>query len=357
MGYEFDFLPVGNGDKSGDAIAVRYGTEGNYKIMVIDGGTKDSGESLVSHIKEYYNTEHVDYVVNTHPDGDHASGLTVVLEKLSVGELWMHRPWEHSSEIRDMFKDGRITDNSLAERIKDGLNFAYSLEKLANEKEIPIYEPYQGAHIGEFIVLSPSEEQYLELVPQFKNTPVPKKDDVRSAIYKLGQSIMETVRNFVEEKWDLETLQEGGETTAQNNSSVVLYANIDNKGLLLSGDAGVIALTWAADYAESCGIDLSACKFIQVPHHGSRNNVSPTILDRIVGPIVGEETTPTVSAFVSASQDSKKHPKKVVLNAFKRRGAKVFATQGGIKWHHYNMPARSSYSTAEPLPFYNEVEE
>jgi hypothetical protein len=25
LGYEIDFLPVGNGDKSGDAIAVRYG--------------------------------------------------------------------------------------------------------------------------------------------------------------------------------------------------------------------------------------------------------------------------------------------------------------------------------------------
>lgn len=29
MGYEIDFLSVGNGEKSGDAIAVRYGTAGD----------------------------------------------------------------------------------------------------------------------------------------------------------------------------------------------------------------------------------------------------------------------------------------------------------------------------------------
>lgn len=87
MGYEVDFLPVGNGQKSGDAIAARWGIEGNYKVIVIDGGTKESGQLLVDHIKKYYKTDHVDYVVNTHPDMDHASGLSIVLEQLSVGEI------------------------------------------------------------------------------------------------------------------------------------------------------------------------------------------------------------------------------------------------------------------------------
>ena len=36
-GYEVDFLPVGNGDKSGDAIVLRYGEPGSYKVMVVDG--------------------------------------------------------------------------------------------------------------------------------------------------------------------------------------------------------------------------------------------------------------------------------------------------------------------------------
>lgn len=32
-GYEVDFLPVGSGDKSGDAIVLRYGEAGSYKVI------------------------------------------------------------------------------------------------------------------------------------------------------------------------------------------------------------------------------------------------------------------------------------------------------------------------------------
>ena len=47
MGFEVDFLPVGEGEKSGDAIAIRCGNLNGSRneqfVMVIDGGTLDSG--------------------------------------------------------------------------------------------------------------------------------------------------------------------------------------------------------------------------------------------------------------------------------------------------------------------------
>ena len=52
--------------------------------MVIDGGTLDSGERLVNHIKTRTGPAGSHLVVSTHPDGDHSSGLTVVLEELEV---------------------------------------------------------------------------------------------------------------------------------------------------------------------------------------------------------------------------------------------------------------------------------
>lgn len=360
FGFEIDFLPVGSGEKSGDAIALRYGYEGDYKVMVVDGGTKESGQALVDHIKKFYNTEYVDYVVNTHPDGDHASGLTVVLEQLEVGELWIHRPWEHSSEIRDLFKDGRITDNSLSERLKDALNYAYSLEEIAKEKGIEIKEPFQGEHIGDFTVLSPSEDWYLELIAEFRKTPEAKQQEQNSAFSSLvsfGKSIRESIENFVEEKWDIETLKENESTSAENESSVVMYANLDGKGILLTGDAGVEALNASVDYAELYGVDLKKCKFIQIPHHGGRHNVTPSLLDRLVGSRVEENSKSTKTTFVSVSKGAPSHPKKCVTNAFIRRGAKVIATQGSTKCHYHNMPDRDGWVKVEPLPFYNEVEE
>lgn len=355
MGIEIEFLPVGENSKNGDAIVVRYGEEGNYKIMVVDGGTKDSGNKIVEHIKSYYETTFVDFVVNTHPDSDHASGLITVLEELEVGELWMHLPWDHSSKIRDLFKDGRITDNSLSEKIKASLNKAYQLYEIACEKDIPIYEPFEGATIGDFQVLSPNEDWYINyLLPDFPNMPERKEQNtLRKALTEVYSKVLE----WIEETWDKETLSENYDSTgARNESSVVLYANIDDYKVLLTGDAGKQALHNSADYADTLGLDLSESTFVQMPHHGSRRNVSPSVLDRIIGDKVPEGSSPTTTTFVSVSKETDEHPKKIVVNAFIRRGAKVCETRGSTIRHHKNMPERTGWTAVTPLSFSPEVE-
>ena len=58
MKYEIDYMSVGTGEKGGDAIALRYGNfnqASEQHVVVIDGGTKESGQALVTHIKKYYN--------------------------------------------------------------------------------------------------------------------------------------------------------------------------------------------------------------------------------------------------------------------------------------------------------------
>ena len=87
FGIELDFLQVGDGERSGDAIALRYGSPLiGSEVMIVDGGNKASGEELVRHVLGVYGTRTVQHVVNTHPDGDHA-GLTEVLENLDVREF------------------------------------------------------------------------------------------------------------------------------------------------------------------------------------------------------------------------------------------------------------------------------
>lgn len=356
IGYEIDFLPVGNGAKSGDATAIRYGETGNYKVMVVDGGNKESGQALVDHIKKYYGTTHVDYVVNTHPDADHASGLEIVLEQLTVGEVWVHRPWEYAEEIRHWFKDGRITNQSLAERLKDLLSHAYRLEELAIERGIPVYEPYASSRIGEFHVLSPTKQWYLELIPQFNKTPEAKVTGLAEDWKSYGLRGIKKVASWIDENWRIETLPEDGETSYENESSVILYGNFAGRGVLLTGDAGIQALGRAADRALSLGFDLTASRFIQIPHHGSRRNVSPSILDRIVGTKVTQSTDTTKIAFVSASEASETHPRKVVTNAFLRRGASVHQTKGQSILHYHNMPERAGWVALTPVPFNNQVE-
>lgn len=322
--------------------------------MVYDGGTQESGQNLVTHIRTHYGTNRVDYVVNSHPDADHASGLAVVLEQMEVGELWMHRPWNYSKAIHSYFDDGRMTPASLAERLKTKMAAAHALEKIALDKKIPIKEPFRGEAIGEFIVLSPERDWYVHtLIPEFEKSPELKKsaDTIAEAITKA----LRTAGSWISEAWGTESLRENVETSAENESSVILLGVIRDHGILLTGDAGIRAQRAAADCADALEISLpSILKFVQVPHHGSRHNVSTSVIDRILGPrkTTNDGLTSKI-AFVSAGKDSKTHPRKMVVNAFIRRGSLVIATQGQSKCYREGMPQRDGWIDATPLSFSN----
>src|ERR1700691_243303 len=139
MGYEFDFLAVGDESKSGDAIAVRYGNlygpRNEQMVIVVDGGYAASGETLVEHLKEYYGTERVDIVISTHPDQDHIAGLEVVLEKMHVDTLFMHQPWRHSQTVAKA-RATSFRSAGFAEWVQKSFQGAVDLEGIAARKGI-----------------------------------------------------------------------------------------------------------------------------------------------------------------------------------------------------------------------------
>nr|WP_314523849.1 MBL fold metallo-hydrolase [uncultured Acinetobacter sp.] len=359
--YEIEFLPVGNGEKSGDCILFHYVEDNVEKIIAYDGGTQTSGKAMVEHIKKYYGMDKIDYLINSHPDGDHVSGLTYVLENMKVGEVWIHQPWKYSAEILDLFHDGRMTANSLSERMKTKLRLAHRVYELAIQQSIPVYEPYAGAQIGPFTVLSPDEDWYKNtLVPDFSKTP-PKAKMVFENIMDGLENLVETVAKLLEESWTDENLPNNVQTSAENNSSVVLYANLLGRGFVLTGDSGVEAIDRACIFAEQDNLRLKEdLKFVQVPHHGSRRNVSTTVLNRLLGEPINFDAHNLIlnkTAFVSASQSSKKHPRDRVVNAFMRRGFKVIATKGSTKRHYNGMPERAGWGSVTPLEFSYEVDD
>ena len=90
-------------------------------------------------------------------------------------------------------------------------------------------------------------------------------------------------------------------------------------------------------------------------HYVFLHDVSPSILDRLIGEIVDEDETIGKTAFVSVAKDSD-HPLQMVVNAFTRRGVKVYKTEGNIIHHHKNMPDREGWSALEKLNFEEKVE-
>ena len=356
MSYEVDVLAVGEESKSGDAIALRFGNfvsdPSDQTIIVIDGGFKSSGEKLVKRIKEQYHSNYVDLVISTHPDQDHINGLHVVLDELKVGELWMHTPWNISDDVKKMAEDRGFDTFLTATTLKKSLEAAYDLEKLATQKGIPIVEPFQRTSKFKNIVhvLGPSLEYYFELIADFD----------KSGNLSLS-SLFEKAKALIRELWHQDQLIEPEEdaVSPRNNSSVITLVQLE-KVFLFVGDGGVPAITRAADYADSQEYSLlSKVYYHHIPHHGSKRNLGPNILNRIIGPIIQKGQKISKTAIISAAPDGgSKHPSKRVKNALIRRGVDVAETCGSDHcYRSSDVPTRPGWVSIDYVEYSESYEE
>lgn len=357
--FEIDFLDV-ESSKSGDAIPLRYQVNGQTFIHVVDGGFQDTGQKVVDHINRYYDHFYIDHVVATHPDGDHAGGLRTVLQEFPIGSLWMLRPWLYAEEIIDRFSRFRSVRN-LQIRLKEIYPNIAALEEIAEQNNIPIYEPFQGKRIGEFTVLAPTRERYLDLIVQSERTPESTKEaeipNLAGFRGLLGEVVSKAV-NFIRAVWGQEVFSPE-ETSAENEMSVIQFANLCGKRILLTADAGRGALAEAADYAPFVDLSLPGIDRFQVPHHGSRRNLSTELLDLWLGPRLyskPEKGQGNFTAIISSAKKDEEHPRKAVVRAMIHRGGKVISTEGASKCTSSNAPPRG-WNSAIPIEYPEEQEE
>lgn len=345
--YEIDFLPVesesGQGSKSGDAIAVRFTVDstGREAVVVIDSGYTAIGDDMVEHIGQYYSGNRVDLVISTHPDADHLNGLATVLEELDVEELWVHQPRNHRTDVSD-FSNIEALDNLL---------------EVARRRGVTVTEPFTGQakFDNQLLVLGPTTAFYRELLDEHlaevraggtRDLSIALPSALSKALSLAGSAIDRALTYL-----PVETLTDEGETGPRNNMSTVVLLQVDGHRLLFTGDAGIPALEGAADIYEALfgSFANAPLKFIQVPHHGSKRNVGPTILNRMLGKPEAPHGS-DVSAFISSAKASTKHPAARVVNAFSRRGCQVVATEAKNICSRHNAPDRPGWGPVEPLP-------
>ncbi len=181
----------------------------------------------------------------------------------------MHRSWQYSHLILDYFKDGRVTGQSLKQRLQDKMSAAYNLEQIATKKQIPIQEPFQRMKMGSLCVLSPDKDWYVhDLIADFEKSPEQKMieaaiamDSAKLQFWKtVTEAAKKAVTKWVPERWGLELLREDVEASAENESSAILYACMQGykHGIILTGDAGIKGLTKALDYLDSHNVSASS---------------------------------------------------------------------------------------------------
>lgn len=304
--YVVDFLPVGDGQNSGDAIAMQLTnpeTDANA-VAIIDAGFKDDGAALVEHVRNHYDTSTVELAILTHPDGDHIGGMGEVIRGANVKQLWLH----------DIGARGG-SELPAAAAVNE-------LITLAGEHGTIVQEPWAGAQAfgGALTILGPTQGYYEQLVQEQLVQGVPvlaKTASLREAAAGLFSRIAGAL--------PIEVPFEAKDVTPRNNSSIITHLAADGKSMLFTADAGVPALELAWDRAEQHGL-ASPPDMVQIPHHGSRRNASSACLVRLLGRT--GQPDGVRSAFISVVPDSEKHPSGRVVNAYKRRGCKVIPTAG-----------------------------
>lgn len=353
--FAIDFLQVGS-TKSGDAISIKTIVNGVAEVHIVDGGYQFTGELICEHIEKHYGvTNKINRVIVTHNDRDHAGGLRTILEKYEVDELWMLRPWEYADELIERFKRWSNVDN-LKTHLRDVYSNLYALEEIANEKNIPIREPLQGSEIGNFIVLWPSRDNYIDLVADSDKTPETYSESSLSTESAFSL-IKKAVANFVKALWGDETFPLS-DTSEENNMSIIQYASIEGRNILLTGDAGRLALKGAADYAILRWGEIPQITDFQVPHHGSRHNVDTETLDLWFGKKLErpcEEGKHKFRAVISASKEDEDHPRKAVIRAIKHRGGKVNTNENAAYAFFHNV-TREGWGPVPDIPYPEEQE-
>ena len=367
FGYEVDFIAVGDKSRSGDAICIRWGNNlnrpsGSQFIMIIDGGYSYSAEYVVKHIKKYYygnvdlpkNVAKVNIMINTHPHSDHFGGIPAIYDAISVNEIAMHRPWDHTG-LPKWFKDGRVTANGIKNQLKEGLEAAYKFAKQYQlDKGTDTVELYAGDKFTlpygvSLYVLGPQKVYYEKLLPDFNTTPTKGNGVGQDRIVLTGEDV--PARDGA--------LNDNGDTSAENSSGLILALEMPNHEILIfTGDAGIEALGRAMAQFDAFGLDVANIKFFQIPHHGSCQNLGPTILNTIFGVPGKPKQRQSVSAYVSVAADpDNAHPSRRVINALIARNCNVYKTQGRSLQHHCGSALlHEGWISVSKLDYYPMVE-
>ncbi|MBP9024748.1 MAG: MBL fold metallo-hydrolase [Phycisphaerae bacterium] len=331
-GFEIDMLSVGDAD----CTLITEWTNGVSTRVLIDGGNAESAKTLKGFL-EAQGIYYIEHVVCTHPHDDHAAGLVEFVKdaEFHIGTVWVHRPERHVNLLGVELALNRAHGLKRVKVIREALETVSSLILACEARGITIAEPFAGGQIGCLTVMGPSERYYAELLAQFADSSEIQASD--SVLNKCDLEEFADALLASKGAGNSDTLMDSPPTSPENNSSVILATRQQSETFLFTADAGAQALALAArEYR------LGNCDWMQIPHHGSRRNITVSLIQHF---------SPKW-AFVSAAGNTK-HPRRAVVNAFKKQGAAVYSThypRPGNIWHHRgNVPARSGYAAATAL--------
>ena len=115
-----DSRPVNNVNLNGDNIVVHFLDVGQGdsefielpggKCMLIDAGTPEYSQTVIESINSYGYSS-IDYLVATHPHADHIGGMSDVVERFDIGEIYMPKVFASTKAFENLLN--AISDKDL----------------------------------------------------------------------------------------------------------------------------------------------------------------------------------------------------------------------------------------------------
>jgi beta-lactamase superfamily II metal-dependent hydrolase len=319
MKFEIEMLNVGNAD----SFVIRYfGNDDKEVVILIDAGKTTHANQVVEHIQKYTTSGKIDLAICTHPDNDHIGGFEKILDKIDVAEFWMHDPRAYRNTVKKMLVLEKA-DGSPTRLLLENLNQSINLMDRIDQMELLLHKvPFAGLTYNKapIKILAPSEAYYIERLKRF--------DDIHQ-LFENRQVLLFEDYNFLYEQ------KRGIDSSKPNNSSVITLFYPHEEKYLFTADADKSGLEDAR-----LNYDLSNLEWLQVPHHGSINNINSELLAYFDPKII----------YISASGKENKPHTKVIEMIKNYTSAKIFTTA-----FHGNMllrcgtEARENYNHVEPF--------
>ncbi|MGI2136726.1 ribonuclease Z [Shewanella baltica] len=287
---------------NGDCILV----ESENSSILIDGGTASSYSVWKNVIQS---KTQLDAIVVTHIDSDHINGVIKLIEDQDspqIGKMFYNGAEQilgfESNDFNypddDKFESLHEKFTTIDSEIKIGTSEATSLSYILKCKNININpEAIHNAmdeklKIGDFLisVLSPTLESLQRLKFEWIDT-LEEEGIKRKIINKSHSLAFESyisqlkdiyVENISDDYYhDIESLSNYNyqrDTSLNNETSIALLLECDEKKLLSMGDCHTEVITAWLDFH---GIDIIEVDAIKLSHHGSNKNINIDFLKRV----------------------------------------------------------------------------
>jgi beta-lactamase superfamily II metal-dependent hydrolase len=284
--FTVEMLPA----EEGDAIWVEYGSNSKRRRLLVDGGVLTTSGGLIERVGDLGGRRRFELMVVTHVDNDHIDGVVKLLAsrtEFEVGDVWFNA-WSQISQDRLGPKQGEM------------------LTELIERRGFPHNAAVEGGPIGvpgdvgeslvrhelpggmEITVLGPRGEDLVRLRKEWEK--VIERAGLEPGGEFTGAKLLDKAPRYAEdrlgdkppnvERWAKRRFVE--DTSPANPSSISLLLEYRGRSLLLTGDARSDSLCEGIDRLNTeRGTDRLHVDVVKLPHHGSKNNVSNELIDRL----------------------------------------------------------------------------